>query len=318
MKNKNNLIETPEDLTLYQISERFATEDAAFKYWEAIYWPDGPVCPHCKNAKAERIFKLKPNLEKKIRHGLYHCGECQKQFTAKIGTIFEGSHIPLQKWLIAWYMICSSKKGVSSLQLQRSLSIGCYRTALFMCHRIRYALQDPVFKTKLMGTVEVDETYVGGKKRGMGRRYTGNKTPVVALLERNGRVRSSVMPRVNGRNLKAVMEKNITPKSTIMTDQYPAYRKAARRFAKHETVNHSAREYVRGLAHTNGVESNFSLLKRGVIGTFHSLSAHRLPLYLAEFDHRHNTRHMTDGQRTVAGLKKAGKKKVLYREHMSR
>ncbi len=165
---KTNMLPTPSELTLDQINQRFATDETAREYWEAIHWPKGPVCPHCGNKKANRIYKVTPNEAKKIRAGLYHCAECTSQFTATIGTIFEDSHIPLRKWLIAWYMICSSKKGISSLQLQRILGLGSYRTALFMTHRIRHALKEPAFKDKLKGTVEADETYVGGKTRGHG------------------------------------------------------------------------------------------------------------------------------------------------------
>ena len=315
---KTNLLPTPKELTLDQINQRFATDEDARAYWESIHWPNGPVCPHCKNADAKRIWKVTPNAAKKIRAGLHHCAECNKQFTSTIGTIFEDSHIPLRKWLIAWYLLCSSKKGISSLQLQRNLDLGSYRTALFMTHRIRHALQEPVFKDKLTGTIEADETYVGGKTRGHGRHFMGNKVPVVSLVERGGRVRSQVMKHVTGKNLKAVLTGNVEPSATIMTDDFRAYRKATKGFAKHEAVNHSAREYVRGDAHTNGVEGFFSLLKRGVVGTFHHISEQHLPLYLAEFDHRHNTRFLTDGERTVIGLKKANGKRLTYRQPMSK
>jgi transposase-like protein len=310
---KTNLLPTPKELTLDQINQRFATDETAREYWESIHWPHGPVCPHCKNADAKRIYKVTPNAAKKIRAGLHHCAECNKQFTSTIGTIFEDSHIPLRKWLIAWYLLCSSKKGISSLQLQRNLDLGSYRTALFMTHRIRHALQEPVFKDKLSGTIEADETYVGGKTRGHGRHFMGNKVPVVSLVERGGRVRSQVMRRVTGKNLKEVLKSNVEPSATIMTDDFRAYRKAAKDFASHQSVNHSAKEYVRGDAHTNGVEGFFSLLKRGVVGTFHHISEQHLPLYLAEFDHRHNTRFLTDGERTVIGLKKANGKRLTYR-----
>jgi len=312
------MLPTPKELTLDEINQRFATDEDARAYWESVHWPSGAVCPHCKNADAKRIWKVTPNEKKKIRAGLYLCAECNKQFTATIGTIFEDSHIPLRKWLIAWYMICSSKKGISSLQLQRNLGLGSYRTALFMAHRIRYSLQEPEFKDKLSGTIEADETYVGGKTRGKGRHFMGNKVPVVSLVERGGRVRSQVMRHVTGKNLKEVLKSNVEPSATIMTDDFPAYRKATKDFASHQAVNHSAKEYVRGLAHTNGVEGFFSLLKRGVMGTFHHISEHHLPLYLAEFDHRHNTRFISDGERTVIGLKKSIGKRLTYRQPMAK
>jgi len=198
--------------------------------------------------------------------------------------------------------------------LQRNLELGSYRTALFMAHRIRFALKDPTFSDKLSGTVECDETYVGGKTRGQGRHFMGNKVPVVSLVERDGRVRSQVMKHVTGKNLKEVLKANVEQSATIMTDDFYAYRGAAKDFASHQAVKHSAREYVRGLAHTNGVEGFFSLLKRGVVGTFHHISEQHLPLYLAEFDHRHNCREMTDGERTVNGLQKIEGKRLTYRQ----
>ena len=315
---KDTLLPTPKDLTLDQINQRFATDETARAYWESIHWPHGPVCPHCKNADAKRIWKVTPNEAKKIRAGLHLCAECNKQFTSTIGTIFEDSHIPLRKWLIAWYMLCSSKKGISSLQLQRNLDLGSYRTALFMTHRIRHALKEPVFKDKLTGTIEADETYVGGKSKGKGRHFMGNKVPVFAMVERGGRVRSQVMKYVTGKNLKAALKSNIRPSATIMTDELPAYRKATKDFASHQAVNHSAGEYVRGPAHTQSVDGFFSLLKRGVVGTFHHISEQHLPLYLAEFDHRHNTRFLTDGERTVIGLKKANGKRLTYRQPVAK
>jgi transposase-like protein len=314
---KTNLLPTPDELTLDQINQRFNTDETAREYLEAICWPDGVVCPHCKNHDAKRIWKIQPNEQKKVRPGLYQCAECNKQFTVTVGTIFEDSHIPLRKWLIAWYLVSASKKGISSLQLQRILDLGSYRTALFMTHRIRHSLKDPNVSSKLSGTVEVDETYVGGKTRGHGRHFMGNKTPVVSLVERGGQKRSFVMKRVTGKNLKEALTQNVEPSATVMTDDFRGYRKAAKGFAKHESVNHSAGEYVRGDVFTNTVESSFSLLKRGVVGTFHSISEKHLPLYLAEFDHRWNTRNVTDGERTVIGLKKSSGKRLLYKQPTS-
>jgi len=302
------------ELTLIKIIDQFPTDETAREHLESIRWPNGVVCPHCKCNDQSKFSNIAANATKKVRAGLRWCASCEKQFTVTIGTIFEDSHIPLRKWLIAWYMVCSSKKGISSLQLQRNLEIGSYRTALFMTHRIRFALKDPSFNDKLSGTIEADETYLGGKTRGHGRHFMGNKVPVVSLVERGGRVRSQVMKRVTGKNLKEVLKANVEQSATIMTDDFYAYRGAAKDFASHQAVKHSAREYVRGLAHTNGVEGFFSLLKRGVMGTFHHISEQHLPLYLAEFDHRHNCREMTDGERTVNGLQKVEGKRLTYKQ----
>src|SRR5882762_741007 len=178
---KRSMLPTPVDLTLDEIQSRFGTDEKARQYLEEIRWPNGVVCPHCKNADHKRIWEIKENPEKKIRAGLYHCAECGKQFTVTVGTIFEDSHIPLRKWLVAWYLLCSSKKGISSLQIQRMLGLGSYRTALFMMHRIRYALKHPAFAEKIMGTVEVDETYVGGKCPVRSEMWK-NKAAVVSLV----------------------------------------------------------------------------------------------------------------------------------------
>lgn len=308
---------TPKDLSLDQIMTRFGTDETAREYLEAVRWPDGPVCPHCGNNDRKRLYDIAPNPEKKIRPGLRECKECGDQFTVTVGTIFEKSKISLRKWLVAWYMLCSSKKGISALQIQRMLDIGSYRSAWFMMHRIRYALRDPVFADKLGGgggTVEVDETYVGGKVRGKGRAYKGNKMAVVSLVERGGRVRSRSVKKVTGKTLKSALDTHLDPSAHLMTDDLAGYRKPGKRFASHQTVNHSAGEYVRGDVHTNTVEGFFSLFKRGVNGTFHHIGHQYIDQYLAEFDFRYNQRKATDGARMVAGLKKIEGKHLMLRQ----
>lgn len=182
-------------------------------------------------------------------------------------------------------------------------------------------LRDPIFADKLGeqgGIVEADETYVGGKVKGMGRAYKGNKTPVVSLVERGGRVRSRTVKKVTGETLKKVLTDHVDPSANLMTDDLPAYRKPGKGFASHEAVNHSAGEYARGSAHTNTVEGYFSLLKRGVVGTFHHVSEQHLDLYLSEFDFRYTNRYVTDGARTVAGLKKVEGKRLYLRRPSGR
>jgi len=306
------------DLTLIQLFDRFATDDNARKHLEGIRWKDGVVCPKCKCADQSQFSAIAANPAKKVRSGLRYCASCKKQFTVTIGTIFEDTHIPLRKWLIAWYLICSSKKGISSLQLQRLLELGSYRSALFMAHRIRHALKDEVFTEKLTGTIEADETFVGGVCSGQGRGSTaGGKIPVMSLVQRGGQVRSQVMPTVNGENLKEAVRKNVERCSHLHTDAHMGYRGLEHEF-EHKSVKHSAGEFSRhegeNVVTTSSVESFFSLLKRGVVGTFHHISAKHLPLYLAEFDHRHNYRKSTDGERTDKGLKKAEGKRLMYRQ----
>ncbi len=313
------MLPTPEDLTLDEILARFSTDETARRYLEEIRWPNGVVCPHCKNADQKRIWEIKENRAKKIRAGLYHCAACDKQFTCTVGTIFEDSHIPLRKWLVAWYLLCSSKKGISSLQIQRMLGLGSYRTALFMMHRIRYALAHPEFIKQLSGVIEMDETYIGGKQIGSGKRgrpVDSNKTCVVSLVERGGNARSMVMDRVTAENLTKAIREHVEVGSTVRTDDFPAYRSIPKIFT-HKPVKHSAKEYTRRegdfTVHTNTAESKFSLLKRGIIGTFHQVSKKHLPLYLAEFDHRFNHRKITDGERTVSALKMAEGKRLTLK-----
>ncbi len=295
---------------------RFTTDETARGFLEAVRWPNGPECPHCGNGDRATIYDLAPNADSEIRQGLRECKACGDQFTVTVGTIFESSKIPLRKWLIAWYLLCSSKKGISALQMQRMLALGSYRTAWSMMHRIRYALRDPHFADKLGGEggiVEADETYVGGKVKGMGRTYKGNKTPVVALVERGVRMRSRTVKKVTGASLKKVLSEQIDPSANLITDDLPAYRKPGKDFAPHKSINHSMGEYVRGMTHTNTVEGYFSLLKRGVIGTLHHVSEQHVDLYLSEFDSRYTHRNATDRARTVAGLKKIEGKRLMLR-----
>jgi transposase-like protein len=306
------------DLTLIQIAQRFSTEEAAREYFEKLRWPNGPVCPHCGNVDEARIYKVTPNPAKKIRAGLYKCAECQQSFTVTVGTVCEDSHIPLNKWLIGFYMMCASKTQVSALQLKRQLEIGSYRTAWFMCHRIRFALQDLMPTDKLDGTVEADETYVGGKKRGMGRRYTGNKTAVVSLIERGGRVRSQIVQKVSGDVLGRLLKQHVAESAHLNTDESPVYKKPGQSFASHDVVNHSQEEYARRdasgrLASTNTAEGFFGNSKRSLDGTHHQVSAKHLPLYLAELDYKYNTREETDGARTARGIPKIVGKRLMLR-----
>lgn len=311
------------DLTLMEIMKRFSTEEAAREYFEKQRWPDGPVCPHCGNADQARIYKATPNPKAKIRPGLYKCAECERSFTGTIGTICEDSHIPLNKWLIAFYMMCASKTQVSALQLQRQLEIGSYRSALHLCQRIRFALMDIDHADQLQGTVEADETYIGGVKHGMGRRYVGNKTAVMAMVERGGKVRSHVVKKVTGAALGRLLEKHVAKSANLNTDESPLYKKPGKKFASHDTVNHSDEEYVRRdasgrLATTNTAEGFFGNSKRSLDGTHHHVSAKYLPFYLAELDYKYNTRELTDGARTATAIPKIVGKRLMLRSPIGR
>lgn len=300
-------------LTLNKVSA--LTEDQARDTIERLLWPSGPICPHC--GAVENLTRMHGE---KHRAGLFQCNNCHEQFTVTVGTIFEDSHIPLRKWLMAFALLCSAKKGISALQLQRELDLGSYRTAWFMAHRIREAMKREPLAGLLRGQVEVDETYVGGKprpeagepksKRGRGTK----KTPVVALVERNGRVRARKVDRVDGATLKAAIRENVDRDSMILTDEFASYQGIGREFRwGHYTVNHSEGEYARGGAHTNTVESFFALLKRGVIGSFHHISKEHLDRYCDEFSFRWDHRSTTDSDRTAIALRQTKGKRLTYR-----
>lgn len=268
---------------------RFHNEEAAYKYVEAKLWPNGPVCPRCKGT--ERIGKMGG---KSTRIGTYKCYECRKPFTVKIGTIFEASHIPMRLWLQAIYLVSSSKKGISSNQLHRTLGV-TLKTAWFMSHRIREAMREP-FEGKLGGQgqyVEVDETFIGSdpKKKKKVTGY-GHKQKVLSLVERGGQVRSFHVKRVSSDTLGPIIKEQVYQDSAIMTDEAPYYKPIGlgQHFAGYDTVQHGIGEYVRGSIHTNTIEGFFSILKRGMKGVYQHCSSQHLKRYLAEFDFRYTER----------------------------
>ena len=298
-------------------AEHFQNEEAAFAFLEARLWPNGAICPHC-GAGADRIRKL---AGKTTRVGLHKCYACSKPFTVKVGTVFESSHVPLHLWLQAAHLLCSSKKGISSHQIARTLGV-TVKTAWFMSHRLREAMLPGGTVPPLGGenkVVEADETYVGGKAKNRAyRKAPPRKAAVVSLVEREGEVRSVHVPNVTAATLRPVLVTLASRKSTLMTDESTVYPKIGAEFANHESVNHSANEYVRlgGFVHTNTAEGFFSILKRGLYGTYQHVSEAHLARYLAEFDFRHNNRvklGVDDVQRTSNALKGAVGKRLTYR-----
>jgi len=279
-------------------------EQAAYEHLAKVRWPDGVKCIHCQH---EKIYTL--NIKTSARVVL-KCAKCRKQFSATVGTIFEKSHIPLTKWFMAFQLLASSKKGMSAHQLHRMLDI-TYKSAWFMAHRIRHVMKQTPFGDKLGGIVEADETYIGGKSRGRGQLAV--KTPVFALVERGGRVRSFTMPMVTATNLKRSIQEHVHADAKLMTDEHPGYTKIGKDFADHQTVNHSKKEYVRGEASTNTVEGYFSLLKRGLTGTYHHVSAHHLHRYLDEFNFRYNARSVNDAIRNHGAIRATEGKRLQYR-----
>lgn len=305
------------DLTLMEIMRRFSTEEAARAYFERMRWPNGPVCPHC--GSTDKNYALTPNKKARIREGLYKCGTCDDRFSVTVGTVMESSHIPLHKWLIAFYMMCASKTQISAKQLERQLELGSYRSALFLCHRIRFALKDISPAGTLSGEVEADETYIGGKAKGKGRGYTGNKIAVVSLVQRGGDVRSHVAERVTGKTIDTLLRRHVSEDAHLNTDESPLYTKAGKRFASHSRVNHSAEEYAyydyreNRTVTTNTAEGFFGNSKRSLDGTHHHVSRQHLHLYTAELDFKYNTRKSSDGERTAEGIRRIGGKRLMYR-----
>lgn len=304
---------------LTNLAKHFSDETAARTLLESLRWPNGAVCPRCGGADP---YKLVPKASGKnpARQGLYKCRACKKQFSSTTGTIFEASHVPLSKWLLALHLICASKKGISAHQLHRMLSV-TYRSAWFMNHRLRFAMSvDEGMFVKLTGVVEADETYIGARnKRGTKRGRPGtdsHKAPAIALVQRGGQVRAFTMGRVTGDNLRTALRAKVHPSATLMTDEYQVYNKVGKEFAKHERVNHTAGEYVRGSAHVNSAEGFFSLLKRGINGSFHHVSKGHLHRYVSEFEFRHNTRialGINDGERAAILMRGAEGKRLTYK-----
>jgi len=291
----------------------FHNEETAFAYVEARLWPNGPVCPHC-GASGDKIGRL---AGKTTRPGLRKCYACRKPFTVKIGTIFEDSHCPLRYWLQAIHLMCASKKGISTRQLQRTLGVGM-KTAWFLGHRIREAMKRDDGVPPLGGEgkfIEADETFVGrkpGSKVGKGH---GHMNAVAALVERGGAVRSAHVPNVRGETLRAVIARHADPLSHFRTDELRAYTEIGWNFASHATVRHGIDEYVRGDAHTNTIEGFFSILKRGVYGTYQHVSEAHLHRYLAEFDFRYTNREkvgIDDVARAELALNGVKGKRLTY------
>jgi len=283
-------------MNLIDVVKTFGTEEQCLSFLERQRWPDGVRCMVCGNDKVSKITRKSQTKNK--RGQIYQCLEptCKHQFSATTGTLFGDSHIPLQKWFMALSILVDAKKSISANQLKEHLGLGSYRTAWYMVHRIRKAMADS--GSPLTGKVEMDETYIGGKQRGSQRKAgfgDSNKQIVVGMRQRGGDVRFFHAPNAKAATLARYIQENISPDvEVIMTDDYRPYLKAVGN-AKHETVNHSAKEYVRFGTdiHTNTIESAFSLLKRGMIGSFHKVSIKHLHRYLSEFEYRFNADRFT-------------------------
>ena len=290
-------------------------EEAARKHFEAIRWPAGAVCPHCGV-----VGKSVELQGKSTRPGVWKCRECRKPFTATVGTVYERSHIPLHKWLLATHLLCASKKGISAHQLWRMLGFGSYKTAWFMAHRIREAMVDvnPEPIGGAGGIVEADETYIGlksGPERRMNKAGFQHKRAVVTLVERGGKARTFHVDRATAASVMPIVKKHIDRNSTLYTDESHIYLTAGRSMAAHEQIKHSKKEYARGPVHTNTVEGFFSIFKRGFKGIYQHCGEHHLHRYLAEYDFRYSNRALLgcdDNTRAIRAIKGAAGKRLTY------
>lgn len=267
------------EMNLPKLIEQFGSEQKCRARLTELRWPNGVICPRCESKSVSTIAD----------RDQYDCNACRYQFSVTAGTIFHDSHLSLSKWFLAIYLMTESKKGMSALQIKRTLDIA-YQTAWYLCHRIRAAMRD-INSELLRGIVEVDETYVGGKTRHMGRGYKGNKAIAIGAVQRAGKIRLQVITHADKATLHKFIADNTAPDTeAIYTDELPAYWGIDDADTRHESVFHSAEEWVRGDVHTNGIESVWSLLKRSIVGSYHQVSIKHLDAYLDELEHRFNNR----------------------------
>ena len=268
-------------INLFSLVDQFSSDEQCLRALEGLRWPDGVTCVRCG---ADSVFELP------VRHK-FKCRACKHQFTVTSGTIMHDSHLPLRKWFFAIYLMCESKKGMSALQIQRTIDVA-YRTAWYLCHRIREAMGNDKFDgPTLCGVVEVDETLVGGRRRGVGSGSRKGKTWVAGAIQRDGQVRLEHIPNIRKKTLHGFIKRHVRDETeAIYTDELRSYIGIEDEDTRHETVNHSIEEWVVGDVHTNSIESVWSLFKRSIIGAFHKVSAKHLDRYLEELEWRFNNR----------------------------
>lgn len=290
-------------------------ETAAVELFEEIRWGNDPCCVHCGSVNVYKMTDAKTGLRNK--RFLWRCRDCRMQYTVRIGAIYNETRLPMRHWAYAFWRASTSKKGVAALEVKRHCQI-TYKTALFLLHRIRFAMAPkPGSPPKMTGIVEADELYVGGKPRpGTGEHKRGRgtkKTPVLGIVEREGNIHRRVIADVSARTLQGAIREMVDSQSRIMTDECSSYLGLNEDFASHETVCHSQGEYAAGEIHTNTIESSFAIIKRGLIGIHHAVSKKHLHRYLAHYDFLWNGRKMNDGQRTIAAIKSGDGKRLYYR-----
>ena len=321
MKVNQTKVELAKSETVAEIPLACCDENAAVEFLEKRLWNGTPVCHHCQSTRVYAMQDSKTGQRNK--RFLWRCNECKGQFTVRLGTVFEESRIPLRHWCYAFWRASTSKKGVAALEIKRHCQIS-YKSALFLMHRIRFAMeQNPTDGGKMTGTVEVDETYVGGKAKNMHRDKieasgigTGGlgKECVLGIVQRNGGIQRRVITDVSAETLKGAIREIVDNKARVITDEHRSYRGLGKEFAGgHQIVRHSAGEYGRGDIYTNTAESSFALIKRGLMGVYHAVSKKHLPRYLAEFDFRWNHRKLNDGERTDKIIQSAVGKRLMFR-----
>lgn len=289
-------------------------ELAAVEFFERRRWGTTPCCVRCGSVDVHKMVDSKTGQRNK--RYLWRCHDCKKQYTVRIGAVYEETRLPMRHWAYAFWRAATSKKGVAALEVMRHCQI-TYRSALFLLNRIRFAMAPDAASPKLKGIVEADETYIGGRPRHSGKGHCGRgtkKTPVFAAVERGGKIRSQVIADVTAKTLKGALREMVHPEARVMTDDYKAYHGLRRDFrGGHDRIRHSLKQYVRGDVHTNTVESSFALMKRGIHGIYHAVSRKYLHRYLWQFDFIWNHRYDNDGERTHAAIRSAEGKRLRYK-----
>lgn len=306
---------TKNDPVLEELPLACADEKAAVEFLEKQRWSDNPACPRCGDMNIYQMLNSKTG--ERQANFRWRCRGCKEQFTVRIGTVFEDSRIPLRHWCFAFWRASTSKKGVSALEIKRQTGLS-YKSALFMMKRIKFAMMaEGTTRGPLDGTVEADETYVGGKPRHIakGKYIKGtDKQPVVALIQRGGDARVMIVPSVTAKTLNHAVISNVRMSAKLMTDEFPMYRKIGKQYLEHQTVRHCSKEYARGEAHVNSAESFFALLKRGLTGIHHAVSRKHLHYYIASAEFLYNHRHLEDGERVTATIQATEGKRLMYRD----
>lgn len=310
----HNLTKSP---LIAEVPKACCDEAAAVAFLEQRRWNGEAVCPHCSS---KTVYAMQDTNGGRSKRFLWRCRDCRKQFTVRVGTIFEDSKLPLHKWCYAFWAASTNKNGVAALEICRNLQV-TYKTALFMLHRIRWAMAPAVDEANKLGgnyeVVEADETYVGGKPRPVGESKRGlgtSKTPVFAVVQRGGAVRTKIIANVTAGSLGMALRERVHPKTRLMTDDFKSYKHPGKEYFSHESVVHSQGEYVRGDAYTNTVEGFFSILKRSLNGTYRAVSRKHLHRYLAEFEFRYNGRYLNDGERMALLIQQTQGKRLMYRD----